>query len=63
MLGDMDYTTIDLGPTALVIIDVQNNFVDCVIPVPGAAEVIPELGRVLNAFRKVDKSIVHVIRL
>ena len=52
MLGDMDYTTTDLGPTALVIIDVQNDFVDCVIPVPSTAEIIPELGRVLNAFRK-----------
>lgn len=63
MLGDMDYTTTDLGSITLVTIGVQNRLVNGMASVPSTTEVFPELSRLLNAFRNADKPIVHVIRL
>lgn len=48
---------------ALVVIDVQNDFVDGAIPVPGTSEVLPRLERLVAAFRAAARPIVHAIRL
>lgn len=49
--------------SALVVIDVQAEFVSGAMPVPGTADRIPALGRLVAAFRKAGRPIVHVVRL
>ncbi|CAM3689258.1 cysteine hydrolase family protein [Tsukamurella strandjordii] len=58
-----DYTSPHWDRAALVLIDVQNDFVDGASPIPGTAEVIPALGRLLAAFRAAGRPVVHVVRL
>ncbi|MEU9805963.1 isochorismatase family cysteine hydrolase [Mycobacterium sp. NPDC050853] len=48
---------------ALVVIDVQVEFVSGVMTVPGTADRIPQLGRLVAAFRRAGRPIVHVVRL
>ena len=59
----MDYTAIEWDAAALVVIDVQNDFVDGARPVPGTSEVLPRLERLVAPFRAAGRPIVHAIRL
>lgn len=58
-----DYTAIDWARVALVVIDVQNDFVDGAMPVPGTVEVLPQLRDLVEVFRSAGRPIAHVIRL
>ncbi|ORA59749.1 cysteine hydrolase family protein [Mycobacteroides franklinii] len=49
--------------SALVVIDVQTEFVSGAMTVPGTADRIPALSRLVSAFRKAGRPIVHVVRL
>ncbi|KRQ27359.1 MULTISPECIES: cysteine hydrolase family protein [Mycobacteroides] len=49
--------------SALVVIDVQTEFVSGAMAVPGTADRIPALGRLIAAFRQAGRPIVHVVRL
>ncbi|TDZ79603.1 Peroxyureidoacrylate/ureidoacrylate amidohydrolase RutB [Mycobacteroides salmoniphilum] len=49
--------------SALVVIDVQAEFVSGAMTVPGTADRIPALSRLVTAFRKAGRPIVHVVRL
>lgn len=59
----MDYTAIEWSTSALLIIDVQNDFVDGAMPVEGTKEILPQLAGVIAAFRTARRPIAHVIRL
>jgi nicotinamidase-related amidase len=50
--------------SALISIDVQQDFTSSgVFEIPGAAECIGQIGRLVLAFRKAERPIVHVVRL
>lgn len=49
--------------SALVVIDVQTEFVSGAMTVPGTADRIPALGRLVSVFRTAGRPIVHVVRL
>jgi nicotinamidase-related amidase len=49
--------------SALVIVDVQADFVDGAATVPGTAEVLDNLTRLADAFRRHGRPVVHVVRL
>ncbi|GAA4661479.1 isochorismatase family cysteine hydrolase [Kineococcus glutinatus] len=50
--------------SALVLVDVQVDFADGgASPVPGTSEVVPALVRLLRAFRRAGRPVVHVVRL
>lgn len=49
--------------SALVVIDVQTEFVSGAMTVPGTADRIPALSRLVSAFRTAGRPIVHVVRL
>ncbi|WP_458318941.1 cysteine hydrolase family protein [Mycolicibacterium brisbanense] len=57
-----DYTAPDLARSALVLIDVQNDFVDGAAPVEGTAERIAAMARLAAAFRECGRPIVHIVR-
>lgn len=57
-----DYTELHPGQAALLVIDMQTDFVDGAMPVPGTAGVIPAVASAIDAFRRVGRPIVHVIR-
>ena len=59
----VDYTAIDWARVALVVIDVQNDFVDGALPVSGTVEILPQLRDLVEAFRSAGRPIAHVIRL
>lgn len=61
--GAMDYTSIEWNHVALILIDVQNDFVDEAMPVAGAREVLSSLADLVTAFRVAARPIVHAIRL
>lgn len=63
MSAGHDYTAPDLARSALVLIDVQNDFISGAAPVHGTAEVLPTMARLLRAFRSARRPIVHVIRM
>ncbi|MCE5292374.1 MAG: cysteine hydrolase [Nocardiaceae bacterium] len=59
-----DYTEPHWRSAALVIIDVQRDFLDDgVMPVAGTSGVLPELARLVTAFRAAGRPICHVVRL
>lgn len=59
-----DYLSPELASSALVLIDVQNDFLDGgASPVPGTSAVLPALERLVDAYRRAGLLIVHVIRL
>ncbi|SKY33164.1 isochorismatase hydrolase [Mycobacteroides abscessus subsp. massiliense] len=58
-----DFVAPEWGSSALVIIDVQTEFVSGAMTVPGTADRIPALARLASAFRKAGRPIVHVVRL
>lgn len=49
--------------SALVLIDVQRDFIDGAMPVPGTAEVLPRLVALAEGFRAAGRPVAHVIRL
>lgn len=50
--------------SALVVIDVQNDFLDDgALPVPGTRDILPALADLMAAYRAADLPIVHVVRL
>ena len=52
------------GHAALVTIDVQRDFLsEAPHGVPGTTEVLPQLGRLTEAFRAAGRPIVHIVRL
>ncbi len=58
-----DYTAPHWDRSALVLIDVQNDFVDGATPIAGTAELLPAMARLARAFRDAGRPVVHVIRL
>lgn len=58
-----DYTAIEWHRSALVVIDVQHDFVDGVAAVPGTAAVLPALADLIGRFREAGRPIAHIIRL
>lgn len=59
------YTEPDPGNSCLLTIDVQNDFTlhGAVAEVEGTYAIVPNLKKILDAFRSKDKLIVHVVRL
>lgn len=59
------YTRPDMSHSALITIDTQNDFTLAHAPayIPGTAEVIPKMQRLLEVYRKQGWPIVHVVRL
>lgn len=59
------YTTPDLNHSALISIDVQNDFVldDAPARIPGTLEAVPAMRKVIQSFRDSDLPVIHVIRL
>ena len=60
-----DYTKPDFARSALLIIDTQNDFELPGTPaeIPGTAEAVPNMVRLLNAYRKQALPVIHVVRL
>lgn len=58
-----DYTSPDLDRSALVLIDVQHDFISGSAPVAGTAELLPAMARLARVYRQAHRPIVHVIRL
>jgi nicotinamidase-related amidase len=58
-----DYTAPELVHSALVLIDVQNDFIDGAAPVEGTAERVETIARLAAVFRAAGRPIVHVVRL
>lgn len=60
-----DYLAPDKEHIALVTIDTQRDFALPGAPaeIPGTMEVIPQMQRLVQAFRRVDKPIIHVVRI
>jgi len=64
-LGTLDeHIRPHLHTSALLVIDMQNDFLDDgALPVPGTAAVLPSLARLLEAFRRARRPIVHAVRI
>jgi nicotinamidase-related amidase len=58
-----DYISPEWERSALLIIDVQVEFVSGAMVVPGTAERLPQLARLASAYRRAGRPIVHVVRL
>lgn len=63
MSVDHDYTAPDLARSALVLIDVQNDFVSGAAAVPGTAALIGTMAELAAVFRAAHRPVVHVVRL
>ncbi len=57
-----DYLSPDWSHAALVLIDVQNDFVDGAAPIAGTAEAVGAMAELAAAFRAAGLPIVHVVR-
>lgn len=57
-----DYTGIHWERSALVLVDLQADFIDQAMPVPGTAAVLPAAAALADAFRQAHRPVVHVIR-
>jgi len=59
------YTTLNPGSVALITIDMQNDFVLPGAPaeIKGTYQVVPKMVRLIRAFRRAQKPVVHVVRL
>jgi len=58
-----DHLSPDFERCALLIVDVQEDFIDGAMPVPGTREVLPRLAELAAGFRAAQRPIAHVIRL
>lgn len=63
MSVDHDYTAPDLARSALVLIDVQNDFVSGAAAVPGTAALVDTMAELAATFRAAHRPVVHVVRL
>lgn len=60
----MDYTEQAWDSSALLVIDVQQDFLENgSVPIAGTTEVLPRLTELVEAFRAAHRPIVHVVRL
>ena len=57
-----DYTSVQWQSSALLVIDVQQDFVDGAFPVPGTSTMLPALRRLVEAYRLAARPVVHVVR-
>lgn len=58
------YTQPDFSSIALITIDTQRDMLDGQpFEIPGTSAVLPQIQRLLQAFRRVGKPIVHIVRL
>lgn len=57
-----DYLSPDWPHAALVMIDVQHDFVDGATPIPGTAEALPAMAGLTRVFRAAGRPIIHVVR-
>ena len=59
------YTAPNLLSSALITIDTQNDFTldNAPAQIPGTAEVVPNMTRLLESYRKTGRPVVHVVRL
>ena len=65
-MTNMDtYTTLNRGSVALITVDVQNDFVLPGAPaeMPGASRMIAKVVQLVQAFRRAQKLVIHVVRL
>jgi nicotinamidase-related amidase len=63
-MAGTDYTGPDYGAMALVTIDVQCDFLDDgAAAIPGTTGVLPNIRKLLRAFRAAHLPIIHVVRL
>ncbi|PFG68144.1 LOW QUALITY PROTEIN: nicotinamidase-related amidase [Propionibacteriaceae bacterium ES.041] len=59
-----DYLSPHLASSALLLIDVQNDFLDGgAAPIPGTSAVLPKLAELAAAYREGDLAVVHLVRL
>ncbi|WP_031938897.1 cysteine hydrolase family protein [Prescottella defluvii] len=59
-----DHVRPHLDSSALVVIDMQNDFMDeGALPVPGTAALLPNLVYLIDAYRRARRPIVHVVRI
>ncbi len=60
----MDYTAPRWASSALLVIDVQQDFLDDgPVPIPGTTAVLPRLAELVAAYRAAGRPIVHIVRL
>lgn len=64
-MTDPSYTSPQWDRSALLLIDVQNDFIepDGALPVAGTRELLPAMASVVAAFRSAGRPIVHIVRL
>jgi nicotinamidase-related amidase len=61
-----DHAALHVSRSALVVIDMQGDFVDrgsAALPVAGTAAVLPRLAALVEAFRAAGRPVVHVVRM
>jgi nicotinamidase-related amidase len=59
-----DYTRPDFSSMALITIDVQNDFLDGrPFEIPGTSQALPQMKKVVEAFRRARRPVIHVVRL
>ncbi|WP_156685773.1 cysteine hydrolase family protein [Mycobacterium sp. Marseille-P9652] len=58
-----DYLSPEWERSALLVIDVQVEFASGAMVVPGTADRLPQLARLISAYRLAGRPIVHVVRL
>lgn len=57
-----DYLAPDWRHSALIMIDVQNDFVDGAAPIPGTAERLPAMAELVTRFRTAGRPVFHIVR-
>jgi nicotinamidase-related amidase len=64
-IHNMTHTDPNLASSALIIIDVQNDFTldDAPAQIPGTLSVLPLIRQALDAYRHANRPIVHIVRL
>jgi nicotinamidase-related amidase len=63
VIATKDYTAPEVDRSALVLIDVQNDFVTGPAGVDGTAERVDVMARLATIFRASERPIVHIVRL
>ncbi|ALG83414.1 isochorismatase [Gordonia phthalatica] len=58
----VDYLVPDWANAALLVIDVQNDFVDGPAAIVGTPEVIPNIAATIAEFRRLGRPVIHVVR-
>lgn len=59
-----DYTRPDFGSMALVTIDMQNDFLNGQpFEIPGTSEILPQMRKLVEAFRRARRPVIHMVRL